>query len=399
MILVTGGSRRACLTVVRSLGSKGLKICVGDYVPLSTAFLSRYATEKFIYPDPQKNPKGYFDAILSRVKTGKINVVMPLHDFEIFPILMHKKEIEKHCILPFVEFETFMKTVNKYETINIAKSAGVPVPETHLPKTLDDVRKIAKEINYPVVVKPISQTDWSFEKGAITRYVTEKNYITGKKDLLAFFENIKDVEKYLIQEYISGRGAGVAYLFNRGRLRASFAYMRLREYPITGGPSTLRISIEHNQMMEAGKRLLEKLGWHGVAMVEFKLTSNDNPVLMEINGRFWGSLALAYYSGVDFPYLLYRMAVDGDVTPVTKYKTGVLCRWLIPGDILNFYFRLKSENLNNIHVFKEFFTFHNMHYDYLDVHDPLPVIGAIITSVRYFWNYLKGKRTISGEYR
>lgn len=399
MILITGASRRACLTIVRSLGRKGLKVCVGDHVSSATTFLSKYCSEKFLYPNPQKNPKGYFDAILSKIKTGKYEVLMPVHDFEIFPLLKNKEKIETYCRLPFVDFETFMKTVNKHVTLEIARSVGTKIPETHRPYTINDVRSIAKDIQYPVVIKPISQTIWSFETCAKTRYVTEKNYAHSKKDLLAFFDGTKHVDEYLIQEYIPGRGAGVAYLFNNGQMRAFFCYTRIREYPITGGPSTLRMSIKHMGMMKAGKRILERLRWHGVAMVEFKIIEGNYPVFMEINGRFWGSLALAYHSNVDFPYLLYRMAVDGDINKVEDYKTGVVCRWLIPGDCLNFYFRLKTECEDNVHVFREFFRFRNMHYDYIDPDDPLPVFGAIITSGRYFMDYLKGKRTISGEYR
>src|SRR5437868_544478 len=50
---------------------------------------------------------------------------------------------------------------------------------------------------------------------------------------------------------------------------------------------------------------------------------------MEVNGRFWNSLALPCYAGVDFPALLAQMARDGDVPPVTSYRSGVRCRWFL----------------------------------------------------------------------
>ena len=397
MILVTGGSRRATLTIVRSLGRKGLKIVVGDYRKGSTASLSRYAYDRFTYPNPQKKPYAFFDTIYSKLKTGKYEVIIPVHDFEILPILKNKDLVEKYSALPFVDLKTFMKTVNKLETINIANSAGVRTPVTYHLKDKEELKHIVKDLEFPVVIKPISQTQWDYEKGAKTRYVTSRNYIERKKDLIEFFEH-NAIDEFLIQEYIKGRGAGASFLFNKGKMRALFSYVRLREYPITGGPSTLRMSIKNWDMIETGKRLLEKLNWHGVAMVEFKLTSKG-PVLMEINGRFWGSLALAYHSGVDFPYLLYKLATDGDVKPVRNFEEGIICRWLIPGDMLNFYFRLQTEKKDNTYVFKEFFKFRGMYYDYIDFDDPLPITGALITSGRYFIDYLRGKRSISGEYR
>ena len=158
MILTTGASRRATLTIVRSLGRKGIKACVVSYASSGTTFLSKYCTEKLICPNPQNDPKGYFNSIIEKIKSKKIDVVLPVHDFELFPLLLKKDEIEKYCIFPFVDFDTFMKTVNKRDTIDIAKKIGVRVPETFIADSMVALKSIAKEIKYPSVIKPISQT-------------------------------------------------------------------------------------------------------------------------------------------------------------------------------------------------------------------------------------------------
>jgi len=69
-------------------------------------------------------------------------------------------------------------------------------------------------------------------------------------------------------------------------------------------------------------------------MVEFRQNQGRPPVFMEVNGRFWNSLALACYSGVDFPALLASMAEGGDVQPVHQFRTGLRCRWLA-GDFIH----------------------------------------------------------------
>ncbi len=44
-------------------------------------------------------------------------------------------------------------------------------------------------------------------------------------------------------------------------------------------------------------------------MLELKVDDADGtPRIMEMNPRFWGSLALALRAGVDFPWLLYQLA-------------------------------------------------------------------------------------------
>jgi len=80
------------------------------------------------------------------------------------------------------------------------------------------------------------------------------------------------------------------------------------------------------------ERILDYVGWHGVAMVEFKVSSDGTPYLMEVNGRFWGSLQLAVDAGVDFPWLLYQLARGIEPDQVKDYAIGVRCRWLL-GDL------------------------------------------------------------------
>lgn len=183
----------------------------------------------------------------------------------------------------------------------------------------------------------------------------------------------------MIQEFIPQGGAyGVSMLFNHGEPRAIFTHKRLREYPNSGGPSTLRESISFPEVEGYATTLLKALDWHGVAMVEFRVDPRDGrPKLMEINPRFWGSLPLAIYSGVDFPYLLYKMAIDGDVEPVFEYKTGVKVRWLLPGDILWF---LGASN--KLKALPAFLKFRGMGYDVLSLSDPMPALGTILEGLK-----------------
>ncbi len=107
-----------------------------------------------------------------------------------------------------------------------------------------------------------------------------------------------------------GPGVGVFLLLWEGKLRAAFAHRRLREKPPSGGVSVYRESIALDPvLLERSRRLLESFGWQGVAMVEYKIDERTGtPILMEINGRFWGSLQLAVDAGVDFPRLLIECA-------------------------------------------------------------------------------------------
>ena len=105
------------------------------------------------------------------------------------------------------------------------------------------------------------------------------------------------------QQYVSGRGVGVEFLFNRGRKVWHFAHERVHEYPLTGGASSYRRSINPPAaLLHDAEKLLTALQWHGVAMVEFKMDASGQYWLMEINPRLWGSLALRSTPGSISPW-------------------------------------------------------------------------------------------------
>ena len=124
----------------------------------------------------------------------------------------------------------------------------------------------------------------------------------------------------------------------------AICHRRLREKPPSGGVSVYRESIplDHN-LVDKSFALLQALRWNGVAMVEFKVDARDGvPKLMEVNGRFWGSLQLAIDSGVDFPWLLYQLGTTGAVQHLTgPYEVGVRSRWWI-GDLDHLLLRLRK---------------------------------------------------------
>jgi predicted ATP-grasp superfamily ATP-dependent carboligase len=199
---------------------------------------------------------------------------------------------------------------NKKLTMRLARSLGTRTPRTF--ESAADVRE------YPVVAKAV-------EGSGSVRYVNCSEELSRVP-----------AAGWLLQEYVPGEGYGFFALFNHGKMRAFFMHRRMREYPITGGPSSAAESVYDDELRAMGSRLLENLNWHGVAMVEFKKDARDGHyTLMEINPKFWGSLGLAIASGVDFPYLAAMMAVNGDVDPLTHYRVGVRFRWPLPDDVLH----------------------------------------------------------------
>jgi protein-tyrosine-phosphatase/predicted ATP-grasp superfamily ATP-dependent carboligase len=250
---------------------------------------------------------------------------------------------EGAIVLPIPSLEQYRALSNKYQLMEAARRQGVPIPDTiFIPD--GDVEKVLPQIDrWPVVVKPgrsLIQVRGGWEKTSVL-------YARDAEELRRLYRGIAYLrEPSLLQTRVVGEGQGVFGLFERGEPRALFAHRRLRERPPSGGVSVLRESMAlHEPITEYALRILRSAGWHGVAMVEFKVdTTSGVPYLMEVNGRFWGSLQLAIDAGVDFPWLLYQLATTGTVQRFTEpYETGVRSRWWI-GDLDHLLLRLRKSD-------------------------------------------------------
>lgn len=374
-VLVTNARQRKSLAIIRSLGKRGIKVTAGEEYRFAPSFFSKYCHESVVYPSPTKKPNFFIEWFVNRVKKNNYDVIFPVDDDVLESVVNHFQELSLYTKIPVVDKELYHKACDKAETVKIAMKNGIPCPKTYFISTLKEVKALAESLDFPVVIKPRRS---SGSRGLV--------YIRSRDKLYEKYLAIHERYNWpLIQEFIPPGGStyGVETLFNReSQPRAVFVHRRLREYPSSGGPSTLRESVKNSDLALLGIRLLKALNWYGVAMVEFKIDPRTNePKLMEVNPRFWGSLALPIYAGIDFPYLLYKLAMEGDVESAKDYRVGLQCRWLV-GDFLCF---LKDSS--KFHRKPSFFKFYDkdLKYDIISREDIKPTLGIFFFyALRFF---------------
>ncbi|MFC2162157.1 ATP-grasp domain-containing protein [Candidatus Altiarchaeota archaeon] len=364
------------LVITRSLGRHGIKVDCASKKKDSIAFHSRYCDRRLTYPDPLADEKAFVEQIISILAEDEY--VLPYFTTEetLLPLSSARKDVEKLTHLPIPSHESLSMAADKGHLMKVAMDAGIPCPKTRFPSSCEQAVEAGKELGYPLVMKPRQSSN---SRGL--------SYCKSEGELRTNWEKtVKDFSNPILQEFIPpGGGAyGLEAIYNRdSEVRASFVHKRLREFPITGGPSTLRESVDHPKVRENGERLLSLLGWYGVGMVEFRQDPRDGiPKLMEINPRFWGSLALSVASGVDFPYLLYKMVAEGDIEPVKDYKLGVQCRHFMK-DLRHLRHVLQygpapgvSGRLGTLASFLRLFG-SDLHYDVISYSDPRPFVYEV----------------------
>jgi predicted ATP-grasp superfamily ATP-dependent carboligase len=256
--------------------------------------------------------------------------VLPMTEATTLPLSACRERIfAAGGLMVLPEQEQVLRAFDKQQTTELAQSIGIAVPWTLLIQNLEEASRAAQSIEYPVVLKPRSSEEMD-TKGKI-RTGGRPRYASNPAEFDNAYRDIRQRSSaVLVQQYVEGEGAGYFALMHHGEVRAEFAHRRIRDVHPTGSGSAVRESVAPpEEIRRAGLAMLKALNWHGVAMVEFRWQPRRAPVFMEVNGRFWNSLALACYSGVDFPALLAQMARDGDIPPLTKYQAGVRCRWFL----------------------------------------------------------------------
>jgi hypothetical protein len=148
----------------------------------------------------------------------------------------------------------------------------------------------------------------------------------------------------VVQGHVAGQGVGAFFLHARGEVLAELMHRRLHEVPYTGGVSSLRETWWHAAIRDDALEKLRAARWEGVAMMEYRWDpATDRFAFMEMNARFWGSLHLALYGGVDFPRLLLD-AWQGIPFAPPRARLGVRCRHL-PDELRHVWSKARSREL------------------------------------------------------
>ena len=376
-VLVTDGHFRKALAVVRSLGRRGVPVTVGERTFLNTSFFSKYCAKRLVYPSPRRFPNQFIEFLLNEIKKNRYECLFPMEEETLLLTAKYHSEISTYTHLLISDLKRIEFVRDKRNLMQFAEANGIPIPKTHYLPPTQSLPPWGGGEGEGYVIKPrISSGSFGIA------------YVKKKEDLIASYQRVH--ERYplpMIQEWIPD-GEGVyglsALLDEASNIKAAFVHKKLRTYPVQGGPSTLREGVEHPQIMELGLSLLKSLNWVGIGMVEFKVDPRDGiPKLMEVNPRFWGSLQLAIVSGVDFPYLLLKIARGESFDPVLHYTVGKRCRWLLLGDLLHFF-----DNPNRFHLHPSFFQFFdpNTSYDIISKDDPFPLMGSVATLFTFLYD-------------
>jgi predicted ATP-grasp superfamily ATP-dependent carboligase len=327
--VVVGGDFQG-LEIVRSLGRRGIPVCIIDD-EYSVGRFSRYAS-CFVKAPTLRDERKTTDFLIetARQKNWAGWVLYPTRDELVATISRHKSELEQYFRIPTPDWNVIQWAWNKWNTHCLATKLGIPAPKTWCPQNLEELESIDTE--FPLCVKPAVKENFFYATKA------KAWRANNREELKALFQRASNIvasnevtsvgsSQILIQEIIPGGGESQfssCIFIKDGNSIASMEAQRCRQHPPEfGRAATFVQTIDLPEIKEMSLRFLQGMNYYGLSEIEFKRDPRDGKYkILDVNARTWGFHSLGPAAGVDFAYLLFADQV-GSAIESTRGRAGV----------------------------------------------------------------------------
>ena len=367
-VLLLGADENESLPILANLHRHRVPITAAAPRCLSMGLFSRYPVRRLISPDPNVEPQKFIEWVEQTVKSGDYPVTMVCGETATWLMAQARERLEPYTRLPLVDMAKFYLCRDKSKTMKEAARLGIPIPMTWYP---DDVGidVVAAQIPaWPVVLKP-----------CISNGARGISYPQNADELKSLYEKTRaDYESCIVQEFIPHSGMqykAEIILDADGQSVCGGVYDKPRFYPPTGSSSTLNSTVNRPDILDAGTRFLQGIGWYGMGDCDFIEDPRDQvPKLMEVNPRFTRSIKVLVEAGLEYPYVLYRLALGLPIEPQFDYRKGLYLRYFL-SDCVWF---LRSPNRFKARPSFFWFFGRNLRDEIFSWADPLPTVAFVV---------------------
>jgi D-aspartate ligase len=320
--VVVGGDYQG-LGIVRSLGRKGIPVCVVDD-ELSISRYSRYST-RFVKLPNLRDERVAVEGLLEIGKRLGLQgwVLYPTREELVAAFSRNRSELGELFRVPTPKWDSVQWAWDKRNTYRLANELGIPVPVTHYPQSIDQLSEL-DSLEPPFAIKPAIKEHFLYATKAKAWRADSHAQL---RDMFKKASELMNPGEIMVQEVIPGGGTQqFAYcaFFRDGQAVGKMVARRRRQHPLQfGRASTYVETVDVPVLEELSERFLRKIDYYGLVELEYKLDPRDDRYhLLDVNARTWGYHSLGVNAGVDFSYMLYADQIGLPVAPC-KGKPGV----------------------------------------------------------------------------
>jgi D-aspartate ligase len=322
--VVVGGDYQG-LGIVRSLGRRGIPVCVVDD-ECSIARFSRYVTHA-IRTESLRDERKTIDILMDIGRRFGLNgwLLYPTRDETVAAFARYRSVLAEIFRVATPGWNSVRWLWDKRNTYDLATRLGIPTPRTACPRTVEELEEL--EFDGPVAIKPAIKEHFIY---ATKAKAWRANTREDRRQLFERAAQHVEPGEVMIQELIPGNGDhqfAYAAFFKSGQAIGSMVAQRQRQHPPEfGRASTFVQTIDLPILETLSQQFLQAIDYYGLVELEYKFDTRDGKYkLLDVNGRTWGYHTLGAGAGVDFPYLLYADQFGESVQP-GRGRAGV--KWI-----------------------------------------------------------------------
>ena len=318
VLLIDGGARQ-CLPLIKEFHKKGCEVSILCASKMDVGYYYKYTDRRVLASIDLHDESVSYKAILKEVSSGYYDLVIPMVDFFATILSKHKEELSKYAKIYVNDWNIYERAIDKLQTMRVCMEESIPCPRTAIIGSIDNFND--EGWHYPIVIKP--RTSYG-AKGF--------NTANNREELTSHFKLTEaKFGPSLIQEYIpqNDKQYQVEMLMDdKGECKAFVLMDKVRWYPITGGSSTLNVTLHDDIIKDSCVNLMKSIGWKGYASLDVIRDPRDGIAkIMEINPRMNGTAKICFAAGVDLCKLILQDAFSDSVDDQSWYKDGVRLRY------------------------------------------------------------------------
>lgn len=306
---------RSSVAGLRGLGRAGVAALTVGPTQTSAGRWSRYATGAPVLPDPAADRRGFVTELARLARERGPFFAYPGREEGIEAILdAEASEPLVHAPFPRAALQQLRC---KPALADLAAEVNLGTPHTVAEGTAAELSRHPPSL--PCAVKSVEPI------GALK----STRVVETRRELQELLNVIEPETPLFVQERIRGPLLSVGLIVSReGQLCASFQHVARRTWPPRAGSTALAVSVSPDEsLIRRSARLLSESGYWGLVEMEY-LASSRGPVLIDVNTRFYGCLALPLACGVNLPAIWHATARGDRVPTPGPYRCGVTYRWL-----------------------------------------------------------------------
>lgn len=328
--IVLGVESQIGLGIVRELGRAGVPVIGIAHEREAIGLASRYLLRGVVVDPPRSTE--LVNAIRALGDEFGHCILLAVSEANLVWLAQHRHSFGTVCPVVPAE-EKLAMVLDKQRTLKAAKEVGIATPDTVEIKSMEHARAISKEFKFPAVLKWKDPNIISKKLATNNLELLKAEYINSPEEFMTAARRYEPLAAWpIVQAYCAGRGLGQFFYMYEGQAVRRFQHVRIAEWPPEGGFSSVCDALplsDHQDLQEKSIALLRHIGWEGVAMVEYRWDpATDESVLMEINGRYWGSYPLAVHCNASFALLSYYLGGGLRLPALPSLRSNIRCRMI-----------------------------------------------------------------------